>query len=424
MDDAARNKFGFDLNGGIVGPIPIKLAGRLGDGPDAESRFTVDADLTQAKIDNAIPGWMKAPGRPARATFTQVARGKTYRCEDLVIEGSGTSVKGSLELEGSDVVSANLPVFALSEGDKANVKAERNPDGILKVTMRGEVYDGRGFVKSSLGASTKEQKGKGSGPDLDLDIKLGAVAGFNGEAIRSLDVKLGRKGGQIRSFSMNGKVGTDTTPLIGDLRAGSGGHQIVYFETNDAGALFRFTDTYAKMFGGQMWLAMDPPTADQSPQDGQLNIRYFVVRGEPGLDRVVAGAPGGAPNGVQFTRLKVDFTRQPGKLILRDGVVQGPIVGATIDGQIDYANNDVKLRGTFIPLYGLNNAFGQIPLFGLFLGGPKEGLLGITYQVIGPPGRSVLQINPVSAVAPGIFRKPFEFQDMTPNIGVTAGPLN
>lgn len=424
LDDAARNKFGFDLNGGIAGPIPIKLAGRLGVTPDAESRFTVDADLTQAKIDNAIPGWMKAPGRSARATFTQVAHGKTYRCEDLVIEGSGTSVKGSLELEGSDVVSANLPVFALSEGDKANVKAERSPDGMLKVTMRGEVYDGRGFVKSSLGASTKEQKAKGPGPDIDLDIKLGAVAGFNGEAIRSLDVKLGRRGGQIRSFAMNGKVGTDTTPLIGDLRSGTGGHQIVYFETNDAGALFRFTDTYAKMFGGQMWLAMDPPTADQSPQDGQLNIRYFVVRGEPGLDRVVAGAPGGAPNGVQFARLKVDFTRMPGKLILRDGVVQGPIVGATIDGQIDYANNDVKLRGTFIPLYGLNNAFGQIPLFGLFLGGPKEGLLGITYQVIGPPGRSVLQINPVSAVAPGIFRKPFEFQDITPNIGVTAGPLN
>ena len=140
--------------------------------------------------------------------------------------------------------------------------------------------------------------------------------------------------------------------------------------------MFRFTDTYAKMFGGQMWLAMDPPTADQSPQDGQLNIRYFVVRGEPGLDRVVAGAPGGAPNGVQFTRLKVDFTRMPGKLILRDGVVQGPIVGATIDGQIDYANNDVKLRGTFIPLYGLNNAFGQIPLFGLFLGGPKGRAAG------------------------------------------------
>jgi hypothetical protein len=126
---------------------------------------------------------------------------------------------------------------------------------------------------------------------------------------------------------------------------------------------------------------------------------------------VVSGAPGGVPNGVQFTRMRVEFTRSPGKLALRDGVVQGPIVGATIDGTIDYTGNDVRLRGTFIPLYGLNNAFGQIPLFGLFLGGPKEGLVGITYQVIGAPGRSVLQINPVSVVAPGIFRKPFEFQD-------------
>jgi hypothetical protein len=83
-----------------------------------------------------------------------------------------------------------------------------------------------------------------------------------------------------------------------------------------------------------------------------------------------------------------------------------------MEGQIDSANSDVRLRGTFIPLYGLNNAFGQIPIVGLFLGGEKEGLVGITYQVVGAPGRSVLQVNPISAVAPGIFRKPFEFQDV------------
>ena len=46
---------------------------------------------------------------------------------------------------------------------------------------------------------------------------------------------------------------------------------------------------------------------------------------------------------------------------------------------------------------------------GMFLGGEKEGLLGITYKVSGPPGRSVLSVNPISAVAPGLFRKFFEF---------------
>jgi hypothetical protein len=108
--------------------------------------------------------------------------------------------------------------------------------------------------------------------------------------------------------------------------------------------------------------------------------------------------------------MRVEFTRTPGKLSLRDGVVRGPIVGATIEGQFDYAANDVRLRGTFIPLYGLNNAFNQIPIVGLFLGGDKEGLLGITYEVVGPPGRSTLRVNPISAVAPGLFRKFFEFQ--------------
>ncbi len=37
---------------------------------------------------------------------------------------------------------------------------------------------------------------------------------------------------------------------------------MIYLETNDAGAFFRFTDTYSKMVGGQLALAMDPPTAE------------------------------------------------------------------------------------------------------------------------------------------------------------------
>ena len=53
--------------------------------------------------------------------------------------------------------------------------------------------------------------------------------------------------------------------------------------------------------------------------------------------------------------------------------------------------------------------FGQIPIVGLFLGGSNEGLLGVTYEVVGPPGAPVLRVNPISAVAPGLLRKFFEF---------------
>jgi len=50
-----------------------------------------------------------------------------------------------------------------------------------------------------------------------------------------------------------------------------------------------------------------------------------------------------------------------------------------------------------------------LPIVGLFLGGEKEGLVGITYEVVGHPGNPVLHINPISALAPGLLRKVFEF---------------
>jgi hypothetical protein len=185
-------------------------------------------------------------------------------------------------------------------------------------------------------------------------------------------------------------------------------HQVIYFETDDAGALFRFTDMYPRMSGGQMWMAMDPPTQEQTPQIGTLFIRKFSVRGEPALEKVVSGAPGtpGGSAGVDFSEMRADFTRVSGKMSIRDGIVRGPLVGATVEGNIDYMRDEVHLRGTFVPFYGINNMFGQIPIVGLFLGGGnKEGLLGITYEAVGPPSAPRLSVNPVSAIAPGLLRK-------------------
>jgi hypothetical protein len=404
IDEAARRRFGMDLGSTVTGAIPIKVVGRVGDNVSDEG-MSVEADLTPVKIDNLLPGWIKPAGRSARATYTMLRTGKAIRFDDLSVDGSGATVRGSVEFDSAnELVSANFPVFALSDGDKLSLKADRGTDGALRVAMRGDIYDGRNFVKSTL-ASTDKAKQKQE--DLDLDLKVGTVAGHNGETLRGLDLKLSRRGGRIRTFNMSSKIGRDT-PLNGDLRVRArDNHQVIYFETDDAGALFRFTDMYPRMFGGQMWVAMDPPTQEQSPQVGTLFIRSFAVRGEPALDRVVSGSPGAAGiAGVDFSEMRADFTRFPGKMAVRDGVVRGPLVGATVEGNIDYTRDDVHLRGTFVPFYGLNNMFGQIPIVGLFLGGgSKEGLVGINYEAVGPPGAPRITVNPVSAIAPGLLRK-------------------
>jgi len=404
LDEAARRRLGINFGPTVTGIVPATVIGRVGS-DDSKNQINVDADFTPVKIDQLLPGWIKPAGKSAHVTFNLTKGGVFTRFDDLTLASQGALVKGAVEFDrNGEMTTANFPVFALSSGDQVSFRADRAGDGTMQVQMRGDVYDGRQFVKAALADDTPGARPKQF--DLDLDVKLGAVAGNNGEALRGLDLKLSRRAGRIKSFNMSAKIGRDA-PLIGELRLRArDNHQVVYLETEDAGALFRFTDIYSRMAGGQMWMAMDPPTRDNTPQVGVLSVQNFIVQGEPGLDRVMSAAPANARSSVNFTEMRCDFTRVPGRMIIRDGVVSGPAVGATIDGQIDYARDELRVHGTFVPLYGLNNMFGKIPIFGMFLGGgANEGLLGITYEAVGPPSSPRITVNPMSAVAPGMLRK-------------------
>ncbi|MBN8919978.1 MAG: hypothetical protein J0H62_04625, partial [Rhizobiales bacterium] len=395
LDDAARTRLGLDFEGKLSGPTSVKMSGRMRLS-DREGRMSVEADLTQAKIADLLPGWTKNAGRAAKANFTVLDRTQGARIEDLVLDGGGVNVRGWLQFSpAGDIQQASLSPYALTDGDKASLRVDRTAEGALKMTLRGDVYDGRGLVKSAMAGSKPEPQNKSR--DIELDIKLGAITGFHGEALRNFDMKLSRRTGLIRAFTLSGGLGSNAK-ISGEMRNRGGSQRVMYVETTDAGALFRFTDFYPKMYGGTLSIGMEPPTSDNAPQDGLLNIQDFVVRGEDS-------------GGVAFSRMRVEFTRSLGRFAIRDGVVWGPSIGATIDGTLDFARDDVRLRGTFVPAYGINNMFSRLPIVGMFLGGgANEGLLGITYQVVGTPRAPVLQVNPMSAIAPGFLRKLFEFR--------------
>jgi hypothetical protein len=63
-----------------------------------------------------------------------------------------------------------------------------------------------------------------------------------------------------------------------------------------------------------------------------------------------------------------------------------------------------------MPVYGVNRIFGEIPLIGQILGnGRDRGLIGVTFRLTGKTAKPQLEINPISAIAPGILRQIFEF---------------
>jgi len=423
LDDAGRQRLGIDLGTAVTGAIPIKVVGKIGDN---DSRVGIEADLTSLRLDNILPGWVKVPGKSGKATFNVVKKEQSTLFQDVVVEGGGVSIKGSLEVDqNGDLLNASFPTYAPSDGDKTSLKAERGTDGVVKVTMRGDVFDGRGFLKSAI-TGKEDSRSKTKGIDFDIDLKLGAVAGFNGEALRSVDGKFSRRNGVFKTFTLSGKVGRDTS-LTADLRGRTQGQarELIILQTNDAGAFFRFTDMYSKVVGGQLALALEPPTVEPGAKDGLINVRDFSIKGEASLDRVAAGGSPGSQNGVSFSALRAEFTRQSGQLSIREGVVKGPMIGATIEGSIDTVANQVRMSGTFIPMYGLNNMFGQIPVLGLVLGaGSNEGLIGVTYEVVGTPGQPVLRVNPISAIFPGVTRKIMEFNTGKQNTPIELPPNN
>jgi hypothetical protein len=184
---------------------------------------------------------------------------------------------------------------------------------------------------------------------------------------------------------------------------------VINLETSDAGAFLRFADIYSKVVGGQLQLAIDTPTADPGPREGLLNVRDFTVKGEASLDKLAAGGAVGAQSGISFSRLRAEFVRQNGQLTIKEGVLKGPSIGGTIEGDIDYPGNQVRMSGTFVPLYGLNNLLNQVPVVGLFLGGSNEGVFGLTYEVVGTPDKPTLRVNPISPLFPGVTRKIMDF---------------
>ena len=314
LDETTRANLGLDPANSISGAIPIDVAGRVGTTSDRDGRFSVVADLTPAQIDGYLPGWVKQAGKPARATFTLTTKPQSIRIDDLLIEGAGGGVKGAIEFDGSgELQSASFPSYGFSDGDRASLKIDRNSEGAFRVVMRGDAYDGRGLVQTLTGGSPPTGPGSRQPPDIDLDMKLGAVLGFNGEALRSLELKMSRRAGEIRSLGLSAKIGHAGT-LTADLRGRAGVRQMVEVESSDAGALFRFTDVYSRMTGGLLTTVMEAPSAVNPVQLGSVSVRNFAVHDESQLERAVANGSQLPRNQMDFSGLKVDFSRSPGRM--------------------------------------------------------------------------------------------------------------
>lgn len=413
LDEAARARRGLSFGKRLAGPVVVRMSSALVREGAAPPRFEVD--LTRAAIDGLLPNWGKPAGKVAKLAFALTEEKDGYSLDDMVLEGGGITAKGSVDLRADgSLEGAQLTQLKLSPGDDIKVDVDRTKANGFRLTVRGNVLDARPFLRMLAGAG--DGKADESG-DLDLDLAVNIVTGHNDEALSNVVLKLARRGKDLRDLQLAGRFGK--APVSAQSLRRDGGQGSFVVQSADAGSALRFMDFYKRLVGGD--LVVEIPPAD-GQQNGSLLIRDFALRGEPALKRIIAeqptnplsserGPPTPLPvdaNEVAFTKLKADFARASGRLNIRDAVIWGPQIGISVQGYLDTARDRVDLSGTYVPAYALNNIFSQVPIVGTILGGGQyEGLFAVNFRVAGPASAPSMTINPLSAVAPGIFRKFF-----------------
>ena len=96
-------------------------------------------------------------------------------------------------------------------------------------------------------------------------------------------------------------------------------------------------------------------------------------------------------------------------------------MGVSFEGVIDRDNDTIDVNGSLVPVFGLNNMLGAIPVIGdLLVSQEWEGIFGLTYQATGDINEPQVVVNPLSVLTPGILRRIFEFGGPPEQFGATA----
>lgn len=413
LDDKARAKVVPGLDGLIEGPIKV--------GVDAQGggKRLINADLTRAQLNIPWAGWSKGPGVGGKVSFLLETVDNRSVLSDFKLDGETFGIDGSLVLAGGALSEAQFPRVRLNRNDNFAVTVKKSGKGYA-VDVTGKSLDARSVVKQFTADSDTATKAAESGGSVSVSVNVDTVTGFHSEQLSNVELAYRGSGSRVERLEV-----TAATASGGAVKLSNGiveGGRSMRMSSSDAGAVLRFLDLYEHMQGGSIDLALRGGM--EGAMRGQVDARNFTVVDEPRLRSIVSTTPPGGDRSlnqavkrdidtsrVPFDRLFSKIEKGPKYLKLSEGVLRGSLVGASFQGLLYDPKGNIDMTGTFMPAYGLNRLFGEIPIIGILLGnGRDRGLIGVTFKLDGDADSPNVQVNPLSAIAPGIFRSIFEYR--------------
>lgn len=441
-DKGLRDAFGIGLDDYISGNVPVDVIYK--EHANGNATVSVKGTMAPALVTIEPFSYTKAQGVEGTFSFNAILRNDTLQeINNLSLGTEGLSFDKarilfrSLGTDDIEVARGEIERVVLGR-TTTKVDFEVTPDNVLKIVADGSVIDLAPFINTD-----KKQSQVWEDPNIEqgqaMKISLKASKALTTEEQFLRDAQ----------FYIETDTDSDMTRLEVDAKVGKAGDFYVRFkpenetgkrtfrlESTDAGATLKALDLYDDIVGGTMLVYGRPQTGDyQGDLFGTARLENFIVNEAPVLARLLgAMSQSGVQdalktNGISFEKLESEFEwrfRNDGNLlVMKDGRTSGSSLGLTFEGVADMGKSTLDLNGTVIPLSGINQAIGDIPLLGTLLtGGSKGGLFAATYTVSGPSKDPKVIVNPLSVLTPGFLRKILFEGDFESKLPENKAPVN
>jgi len=375
----------------VSGAGPGDFSLRIAKGQDI--RFTLDSALAGLGLRLDALNWAKS----AKTTGALSVKGRIAAqpvIDELAFDAAGLQAKGTL------TVAAN---GGLDRAEFNAVKIGGWFNGPVTLTGRGrnatpgiEVKGGSlDFRRADFGSGAASDGGplKVSLDRLTIADSI-VMQGFRGNFTSLASGLRGNFTGRLNGGGV----------LEGALAPSENGTALVVTSDN-AGEVFKDANLAQRVKGGAMELVLTP-TGETGTYNGKMTAKSVSVRGTPALAELLSAISvigllqqlNG--DGITFDSMEAQFTLTPSFIQFRKASAVGPAMGIAMDGAYTLATGALNMRGTIAPIYFVNGV-GQI------FSRKGGGLFSFDFKLKGTSENPQVQVNPLSILAPGMFKELF-----------------
>jgi hypothetical protein len=374
-------------------------------------------DLSDASLRFEAIDWRKPVGPDSELTARiNIRDGRPHSIRDIVFDAPGLAVRGGVAFDGRGGLGlVTIDSFRHGRTDLSGTVALDGSDR-LNASLEGRALD----VSPMLQGGREDREARtatADGPSYDVSLDIDQVILGGDRSLASVNGTIRGRGDSIDGGGLSGRLsgGGSVDMRIGPSPAAAG-QQTISLTTDNAGNLLRAFDVTDTVERGKLVLQGTRTGGPGGPVAGHVDASDLVFVDAPGMAKLLAAtSPGGladlfATTGLTFDRASADVAYDPRRrsVVLRQGQAAGGDLGITFDGRLDLAAETVDIAGTIVPIYHVNRLIGAIPLIGdILTGGNDGGLFAATYTVTGSFQDPQVDVNPLSALAPGFLRRLF-----------------